>query len=60
VRGFNVYKLYDEDGMYMRVVKRKEEAEYFVNYYGWTAKFFRDPKKQKEKIVLTNMEESPI
>jgi len=55
-----VYKLYDEDGMYMRVVKRKEEAEHFVQYYGWTAKFFKDPKKQKQKDILTNMEESPI
>ena len=55
-----MYKLYDEDGMYMRVVKRKEEAEYFVKYYGWSMKFFRDPKKQKEKAVLTNMEEAPI
>jgi hypothetical protein len=57
-----VYRLYDEDGDFMRVVKRKEEAEHFVKYYGWTAKFFKDPKKQKqkEKEVLKNMEEAML
>ena len=55
-----MYRLYDEEGSYMRVVKRKEEAEHFVQYYGWTAKFFKDVKQQKEKEVLKNMEESPI
>jgi len=55
-----VYRLYDEDGDFMRVVKRKEEAEHFVKYYGWSMKFFRDTKKQKEKEMLKNMEESPI
>jgi hypothetical protein len=44
----------------MRIVKRKEEAEHFVTYYGWTAKYFKDPKKQKEKVILNNMEESPV
>jgi hypothetical protein len=56
----NVYRLYDEDGCFMRVTKRKEEAEHFVKFYGWTAKFFRDPKKQKQKDLLKHMEESPI
>jgi len=55
-----VYRLYDEDGCFMRVVKRKEEAEHFVKFYGWTMKFFKDPKKQKEKVLLTNIEEAPI
>jgi hypothetical protein len=56
----DVYRLYDEEGSYMRVVKRKEEAEHFVQYYGWTAKFFKDPKKQKQKDLLKHMEESLI
>lgn len=55
-----MYRLYDEDGCFMRVVKRKEEAEHFVTFYGWTMKFFKDTKKQKEKEMLKNMEESPI
>jgi len=56
-----VYKLYDEDGMYMRVVKRKEEAEYFVQYYNWKAKFFRETKqKDALKEVLKNLPESPL
>ena len=55
-----MYRLYDEDGGFMRVVKRKEEAEHFVTFYGWTMKFFKDPKKQKDKEVLKHMEESPI
>jgi hypothetical protein len=42
----------------MRVVKRKEEAEHFVTFYGWTMKFFKSPKKEKE--VLQQMEESPL
>ena len=53
-----MYRLYDEDGDFMRVVKRKEEAEYFVKFYGWTMKFFRTPKKEKE--VLKNMEEAML
>jgi len=53
-----VYRLYDEEGDFMRVVKRKEEAEYFVKFYGWTMKFFRKPKKEKE--VLKNMEEAML
>jgi ribosome biogenesis protein Tsr3 len=42
----------------MRVVKRKEEAEHFVKYYGWTMKFFKQIKKEKE--MLKQMEEAPI
>ena len=42
-----MYKVYDEDGYYMRLVKRKEEAMHFVKYYGWTIKYFRQPKKKK-------------
>jgi hypothetical protein len=42
----------------MRVVKRKEEAEYFVKYYGWSMKFFKQIKKEKE--MLKQMEESPL
>ena len=53
-----MYKLYDEDNNYMRWVARKEEAEYFVKFYGWTAKFFKQIKKEKE--MLKQMEESPI
>lgn len=53
-----MYRLYDEDGCFIRVVKRKEEAEYFVKFYGWTMKFFRQPKKEKE--VLKNMEEAML
>lgn len=55
-----MYRLYDEDGDFMRVVNRKEEAEHFVKYYGWTMKFFRPPKKVKEKEVLKNMEEAML
>jgi len=55
-----VYRLYDEEGSYMRVVKRKEEAEHFVRFYGWTMKFFKDVKKQKEKDILKNMEDAPL
>ena len=55
-----MYRLYDEDGCFMRVVKRKEEAEHFVKYYGWSMKFFRDPKKQKQKDLLKHMEEALI
>lgn len=54
----NVYRLYDEDGCFMRVVKRKEEAEHFVTFYGWTMKFFKRVKEERE--VLRNMEESPL
>ena len=54
----DVYRLYDEEGLFMRVVKRKEEAEYFVKFYGWTMKFFRVAKKEKE--TLKNMEEAPL
>jgi hypothetical protein len=53
-----MYKLYNEYDELIRVVKHKEEADHFVNDYGWTMKFFRQPKKEKE--VLKNMEESPI
>ena len=53
-----MYRLYDEEGLFMRVVKRKEEAEYFVKFYGWTMKFFRVAKKEKE--TLKNMEEAPL
>jgi hypothetical protein len=53
-----MYQLRNEFGEYMRLVKRKEEAEYFVKFYGWTMKFFRPPKKEKE--VLKHMEESPL
>ena len=49
-----MYRLYDEFGDFMRVVKRKEEAEHFVKYYGWTMKFFKNPKKQKTKEALKN------
>jgi hypothetical protein len=52
-----MYKLYDED-CFMRVVKRKEEAEHFVKFYGWTMKFFRPEKKEKD--ILKNMEEAPL
>ena len=55
-----MYQLHNEFGEYMRLVKRKEEAEYFVKFYGWTAKFFKDPKKQKQKDLLKHIEESPI
>lgn len=55
-----MYRLYDEYGDFMRVVKRKEEAEHFVQYYGWTAKYFKDPKKQKQKDLLKHMEEALI
>ena len=55
-----MYQLHNEVGEYMRLVKRKEEAEHFVKYYGWTAKFFKDPKKQKQKDLLKNMEEAPL
>jgi len=55
-----MYRLYDEEGCYMRVVKRKEEAEHFVRFYGWTMKFFKDVKKQKEKDILKNMEDAPL
>ena len=44
----------------MRVVKRKEEAEHFVKFYGWKMKFFKDTKKQKEKQSLKQMEEAPL
>lgn len=54
----NVYRLYDEDGCFMRVVKRKEEAEHFVKYYGWTMKFFKQIKKEKK--MLKQMEEAPL
>ena len=53
-----MYRLYDEDGCFMLVVKRKGEAEHFVRFYGWTMKFFRSSKKQKE--TLKQMEEAPI
>ena len=52
----NVYRLYDEEGFFMRIVKRKEEAEHFVKFYGWTMKFFRQPKKD----ILKHMEEAPL
>lgn len=55
-----MYRLYDEEGDFMRVVKRKEEAEHFIKYYGWTAKFFKDVKKQKDRDMLKHMEESPL
>ena len=51
-----MYRLYDEEGDFMRVVKRKEEAEHFVQYYGWTMKFFRQENKKKE--VLKQFEEA--
>jgi len=60
LRRKNVYRLYDEEGCYMRVVKRKEEAEHFVKFYGWTMKFFKNVKQQKEKDVLKNMEEAML
>ena len=53
-----MYQLHNEFGEYMRLVKRKEEAEHFVKYYGWTMKFFKPPKKEKE--VLKNMEEAML
>ena len=53
-----MYQLHNEFGEYMRLVKRKEEAEHFVKFYGWTMKFFRQPKKEKE--VLKNMEEAML
>ena len=53
-----MYRLYDEEGCYMRVVNRKEEAEHFVKFYGWTMKFFKQENKTKE--VLQNMEEAML
>ena len=53
-----MYQLHNEFGEYMRLVKRKEEAEHFVKYYGWTMKFFKPPKKEKE--ILKNMEEAML
>ena len=53
-----MYKVYDEDGYYMRLVKRKEEAMHFVKYYGWTIKYFRQPKKEKK--VLEKFESAPF
>jgi ribosome biogenesis protein Tsr3 len=55
-----VYRIFHEDGYCMRIVKRKEEADHFVEVYGWSAKFFKDPKKEKEKEMLKNVEEAPF
>ena len=53
-----MYKLYNEYDELIRVVKYKEEADHFVNDYGWTKKFFKQENKMKD--ILTNMEESPL
>ena len=53
-----MYRLFNEYGEFMRIVKRKEEAEHFVKFYGWTMKFFKKPSK--EIIVLQQMEEAPL
>jgi hypothetical protein len=55
-----MYRLYNEDGMFMRIVKHKEEAEHFVKFYGWTMKFFKDTRKQKQREVLKTMEDAPL
>jgi hypothetical protein len=53
-----MYKLYNEYDELIRVVKHKEEADHFVNDYGWTKKFFKQENKTKE--VLQHMEEAPL
>ena len=41
-----MYKIYNEYEELIRIVKRKEEADYFVDAYGWTKKFFKEEVKQ--------------
>jgi hypothetical protein len=50
-----VYKIYNEYEELIRIVKRKEEADYFVDAYGWTKKFFKEEVKQ-----LAEVEDAPF
>jgi hypothetical protein len=51
-----VYKIYNEYDELIRTVKRKEEADYFVDVYGWTKKFFRQETKQ----IKEELEDAPF
>jgi hypothetical protein len=55
-----MYKIYNEYAELTRIVKYKVEADHFVNDYGWSAKFFKDPKKQEINQILLNAEEAPF
>jgi len=46
----SMYKIYNEYDELIRMVKRKEEAEYFVETYGWTKKFFKEEPKQQVEL----------
>ena len=50
-----MYKIYNEYDELIRTVKRKEEADYFVDAYGWTKKFFKEEPKQ-----LVEVEDAPF
>jgi hypothetical protein len=50
-----MYKIYNEYDELIRTVKRKEEADYFVDVYGWTKKFFKEEPKQ-----LAEVEDAPF
>jgi len=53
-----MYKLYDEDGEYMRWVKRREEAQALLaTHQGWKVKYVKIPRKT---IDLNQFEEAPF
>lgn len=46
----SMYKIYNEYDELIRMVKRKEEADYFVEAYGWTKKYFKEEPKQQVEL----------
>lgn len=53
-----MYRLYDEEGEYMRWVRRKEEAQALLaTHQGWEVKYVKVPRKT---IDLSQFEEAPF
>jgi len=53
-----MYKLYDEDGEYMRWVKRREEAQAILTtHQGWKVKYIKTTRKV---VDLSQFEEAPF
>ena len=56
--GGSMYKLYDEDGEYMRWVKRREEAQAILaTHQGWKVKYIKTTRKV---VDLSQFEEAPF
>jgi len=55
-----VYRLYDEDGDFMRVVKRKEGQNILYSTTGGLPSFLKTRRNKRQKDLLKHMEESLI